>query len=47
VLQSAENKNAAFQTMEILKARGIKTSKRVISYRITPDGFEVKPQEAQ
>lgn len=47
ILQNSANKNAAFQTMEILKARGIKTPKRVISYRITPDGFEVKPQEAQ
>lgn len=45
ILQNA-NKNAPVQTMEIQKVRGIKTPKRVIAYRITPDGLEVRPQES-
>ncbi len=39
-------KEAPSQTMEIQKIRGIKTPKRVMAYRITPDGFEVRPQES-
>jgi KaiC/GvpD/RAD55 family RecA-like ATPase len=45
ILQSAAN-NAQFQTMELLKVRGIKTAKRLLGYRITPDGVEVRPQES-
>lgn len=45
ILQDA-NKNAPLQTMVIQKVRGIKTPKRVMAYRITPDGFEVRPQES-
>jgi KaiC/GvpD/RAD55 family RecA-like ATPase len=46
ILQPGANKNAPFQNFEIQKARGIKTLKRVIAYRITPDGIEVRPQES-
>lgn len=45
VLQSAAN-NAQFQTMGLQKVRGIKAAKRVLGYRITPDGIEVRPQES-
>lgn len=46
VLHDGGNKNAPFQTLELQKIRGIKAQKRVIAYRITPDGFEVRPQES-
>lgn len=45
VLQNPQNMNAPFQIMELQKVRGIKASKRVIAYRITPDGIEVRLQE--
>ncbi len=45
VLQNPQNMNAEFQTMELQKVRGIKAARRVIAYRITPDGIEVRPQE--
>lgn len=34
------------QILEILKIRGVRPYKRLLAYRITTDGFEVKPQES-
>jgi KaiC/GvpD/RAD55 family RecA-like ATPase len=45
VLRCASS-NPQFQTMEFLKVRGIKAARRILGYRITPDGIEVRPQES-
>ncbi len=44
VLHDAENKDAQARVMEIQKIRGIRVAKRMLGYRITPDGFEVSLQ---
>ena len=41
---SVENDNLV-QTLEIQKMRGVRIIKRFLPYRVTPEGFEVKPHE--
>jgi circadian clock protein KaiC len=45
LLHTITEKEAVFQVMEIQKLRGVRVFRRLIPYRITPDGFEVRPQE--
>jgi circadian clock protein KaiC len=32
--------------LEVQKMRGVRIQKRILAYRITPEGFEVRPQES-
>ena len=41
VLHNAENSDAQSQKMEIQKIRGARVLKRMLSYKITPDGLEI------
>jgi KaiC/GvpD/RAD55 family RecA-like ATPase len=34
------------QALEIQKMRGVRVHKRILAYRVSPEGFEVRPQEA-
>ena len=45
LLQNVTDKENVFQVMEIQKMRGIRVQRRILPYRITQDGFEVRPQE--
>ncbi len=40
-----KDKDTAIQALEIQKMRGVRVHKRILSYRISPEGFEVRPQE--
>lgn len=31
--------------MEVLKMRGVRVHKKILAYRLSPEGFEVRPQE--
>ena len=41
ILHDADNKDEGSRVMEIQKIRGVKTIKRTLGYKITPDGLEV------
>jgi circadian clock protein KaiC len=45
LLHSLRDKDNVVQAMEVQKMRGVRIHKRIVSYRITPDGFEVRMQE--
>lgn len=46
VLHNRAERDQVVQVLEIPKMRGVRLLKRVMPYTITPDGFEVRPQEA-
>jgi KaiC/GvpD/RAD55 family RecA-like ATPase len=46
LLHNVRDRDATIQLMEIQKMRGVRVQKRVIPYRISADGFELRPQEA-
>jgi hypothetical protein len=46
LLHNLREKDATIQAMEILKMRGVRIHKRILAYRLTPEGFEVRPQES-
>jgi KaiC/GvpD/RAD55 family RecA-like ATPase len=45
LLHNLREKDATIQAMEILKMRGVRIHKRILAYRLTSEGFEVRPQE--
>jgi KaiC/GvpD/RAD55 family RecA-like ATPase len=45
LLHSLREKDNVIQALEIQKMRGVRIQKRIVSYRIGPDGFEVHMQE--
>lgn len=45
LLHNLTEKETVFQIMEIQKMRGVRVQRRILPYRITQDGFEVRPQE--
>jgi circadian clock protein KaiC len=45
LLHNQREKDTATQILEIQKMRGVRVTKKVLSYRITSEGFEVRPQE--
>jgi circadian clock protein KaiC len=46
LLHTLREKDSTVQVLEIQKMRGIRILKRILPYRITPEGFEVRPQES-
>src|SRR3989304_8552649 len=46
LLHSIREKDVTFHALEIQKMRGVRVVKSILSYRITPEGFEVRPQES-
>jgi len=46
LLHNLREKDATIQAMEILKMRGVRIHKRILAYRLTSEGFEVRPQES-
>jgi circadian clock protein KaiC len=46
LLHNWREKDATVQALEIQKMRGVRIHKRILPYRISPEGFEVRPQEA-
>jgi circadian clock protein KaiC len=45
LLHCLRHKDDVIQALEVQKMRGVRVSKRIVSYRIAADGFEVRPQE--
>lgn len=45
LLHNWRDKDTTIQALEIQKMRGVRVHKRILSYRIAPEGFEVRPQE--
>jgi KaiC/GvpD/RAD55 family RecA-like ATPase len=45
LLHTVTEKELVNQVLEIPKMRGVKVQRRIMPYRITQSGFEVKPQE--
>ena len=45
LLHNLREKDATIQAMEILKMRGVRIHKKILAYRLMPEGFEVRPQE--
>jgi circadian clock protein KaiC len=45
LLHLLREQDAVFQALEIQKVRGVRVHKRILAYRIAPEGFEVRPQE--
>jgi KaiC/GvpD/RAD55 family RecA-like ATPase len=45
LLHTIKEKDIVTQAMEIQKIRGVRVQRRIIPYRITPEGFEVRPLE--
>jgi len=45
LLHNIRDNDATIQGMEILKMRGVRIHKRFLGYRISPEGFDVRPQE--
>lgn len=45
LLHTFHEKDATYQVLEIQKMRGVKVRQRLLSYRISAEGFEVRPQE--
>jgi KaiC/GvpD/RAD55 family RecA-like ATPase len=46
LLHNLRDGDATIQLLEVQKLRGSRVQKRVLTYQITADGFEVRPQEA-
>jgi circadian clock protein KaiC len=46
LLHNWREKDTTIQAMEILKMRGVRIHKKLLAYRLTSEGFEVRPQEA-
>lgn len=46
LLHNWRDKDITTQALEIQKMRGVRVHKRILAYRISPEGFEVRPQEA-
>src|SRR3990170_7116192 len=45
LLHNLSEKDNLVQTLEIQKMRGVRIIRRFLPYRVTPEGFEVRPQE--
>ena len=45
VLHSLHNKENVIQALEVQKMRGVRVHRRIVSYRISPEGFEVRMQD--
>ena len=45
LLHSLRDKDNVLQAMEVQKMRGVRVLKRIVSYRIGPDGIEIRMQE--
>jgi circadian clock protein KaiC len=45
LLHNLREKDTTTQMLEIQKMRGVRVVKKILSYRITSEGFEVRPQE--
>lgn len=45
LLHTFKQGETIFNVLEILKMRGVRVYRRLLPYRIVPEGFEVKPQE--
>jgi len=45
LLHMLRDKDATIQMLEIQKMRGVRVHKKILAYRISPEGFEVRPQE--
>jgi KaiC/GvpD/RAD55 family RecA-like ATPase len=45
LLHNWRHKDTTIQALEIQKMRGVRVHKRILAYRISPEGFEVRPQE--
>jgi circadian clock protein KaiC len=45
LLHTFREKDMTFPALEIQKMRGVRVHKRIVAYRISPEGFEVRPQE--
>ena len=45
LLHNIREKDMITQMLEIQKMRGVRVVKKILSYRITSEGFEVRPQE--
>ena len=45
LLHNLRNKDNVVQAMEVQKMRGVRVHKRIVAYRIAPEGFEVRLQE--
>ena len=46
LLHNERDRDATLQLMEIQKMRGVRVQKRIMPYRISADGFELRPLEA-
>jgi KaiC/GvpD/RAD55 family RecA-like ATPase len=44
LLHSSIERDSTVQWLEVLKMRGVKVSKKILLYSITPEGVEVRPQ---
>jgi circadian clock protein KaiC len=45
LLHNWRDKDTTVQALEVQKMRGARVHKRILAYRISPEGFEVRPQE--
>jgi circadian clock protein KaiC len=45
LLHAIRRRDEVIQALEVQKMRGVRVSKRIVSYRIAPEGFEVRLQE--
>jgi len=45
LLHTFREKDKTYPALEIQKMRGVRVNKKIVAYRISPEGFEVKPQE--
>ena len=45
LLRTLRDRELVSSILEIQKMRGVRVHKRILSYRITPEGFEVRVQE--
>jgi circadian clock protein KaiC len=45
LIHNIRDKETITQILEIQKMRGVRVTKKILSYRITSEGFEVRPQE--
>jgi KaiC/GvpD/RAD55 family RecA-like ATPase len=45
LLHTLRDKETTVQAMEVQKMRGVRVHKRFLAYRISPEGFEVRPQD--
>ena len=45
LLHNYTEKDNPLQVLEVQKMRGVRIHRRILPYRVTPEGFEVRPQE--